>query len=97
MGFDNGIHQLIPDAGLAPPIEAVISRRIGAVTLWQITPRRTRSQHPENAVQYGPVIFTARPRPTGRQDWFDDTPLKIADIVVDFPEFSGELSVLPGH
>ena len=45
--LDDGIHQAVPDARLAPAIEAVVGGRVGPVSLRQIAPRRACTQHPE--------------------------------------------------
>jgi hypothetical protein len=41
MSRRQGIHQAVPDTGLAPAIEAIVRRRIGAIALGQISPWRT--------------------------------------------------------
>ena len=52
------IHDLIPDACLPPADEAIVAGGMGSVAVWQIAPRRTRSQDPEYAVENAPVVHT---------------------------------------
>jgi len=54
--FDNGVHQTVPDAGLAPAIEAVVGGRVRPIALGQIAPRGAGSQHPKDAVQNAPIV-----------------------------------------
>lgn len=50
------IHHPIPDARFPPSHEAPVAGGARAVALRQAAPRRTRTQHPEDAVQHTPVI-----------------------------------------
>jgi hypothetical protein len=77
----HGIHQAVPDAGFPPAIEAIVSRRIGTVTLREVPPWSARSQHPEDAVHHPTIVLPLRPRPSPRQHWFDDRPFKVCQIV----------------
>jgi hypothetical protein len=60
MRLADGIHQSIPDACFAPAIEAVVSRRVGAITLRQIPLRRPRPQHPKHAIHDPTVVLAPR-------------------------------------
>jgi len=42
MCLRHGIHQAVPDAGFPPAIEAIVSRRIGTVTLGEVPPWSAR-------------------------------------------------------
>jgi len=75
------IHQPIPDAGFAPAIEAIVGRRVRAVALRQVAPRRTSSQYPENAVHHPAIILALGPRSAPRQHPFDDRPLRIRQVI----------------
>lgn len=48
---------LIPDALLPPPVEAVGDGRPGAVSLRQIPPRSTGTQDPEDAIHHSTKIL----------------------------------------
>lgn len=52
----DGVHHPIPHAGLPPSHEAVVAGGARTVAFGQVTPWRTRSKHPENAVQHAAVI-----------------------------------------
>src|SRR5919205_3347610 len=43
MGLGHGVHQPVPDPGLAPPVEAIVGGRIRPVALRQIAPWRSSS------------------------------------------------------
>ena len=87
--LDDGVHQAIPDARLAPAIEAVVGRRVRPVTLGQIAPRRARAQHPEDAVENTPVVLRFGASPVGRQERLDSAPLEVGEIVAHDPSSYG--------
>jgi hypothetical protein len=75
------VHDAIPDACLAPAVEAVVAGRIGPVALWQIPPGHARAQDPEDAVQDPPVVDPGHaPRLVGQQG-LDHRPFEIGQIV----------------
>jgi hypothetical protein len=84
-GLDDGVHQAVPDAGLAPAVEAVVGRGAGAVSLGQIAPWRSRAQHPEDAIENATVPLRPHATPALRQKRFDDTPLGVAQVVAHDP------------
>ena len=67
VGRDDGVHQALPHPCLAPAVEAVVAGRVGPVILRQVTPRRPRAQHPENAAQHSPVVYPRHPARLVRQ------------------------------
>ena len=77
----HGIHQPVPDTGFSPAVKAIVGRRVGTVALGQVSPRGTRSQHPEDAVHHPPVIFALGAGTPLRQNRFDNAPLKITQVV----------------
>jgi len=83
--FDDGVHQTIPDAVLAPAIEAVVGRRVGPVASGQIAPRGAGTQHPENAVENTPIVLRLRTAPVHRQQRLDDAPLEVGQVVAHDP------------
>lgn len=85
VGLDDGIHQPIPDAGLAPTIEAVVRSRVGPVSLRHIPPGRAGAQHPEDAVQDATVFLWLAASPTRRQVLLDHAPLEVGKIVAHGP------------
>ena len=44
-----GIKDLMPDALAAPPVEAIVDRRVGAVLDRTVSPSRTASKHVDDA------------------------------------------------
>ena len=91
----HSIHQPVPDAGLAPAIEAIVGGRIRPVALRQIAPWCSGSQNPENAVEDAPVVSSSGPRTSLRQNRFDDAPLVIREIVAhDASSAAGQLESL---
>ncbi len=59
VSLSNPVYYLVPNAGLAPPIEAIVDRCARAVPRRQIPPRRTRAQNPEYPVQNPPIVNTS--------------------------------------
>ena len=60
--LDDGIHQAIPDACLAPAVEAIVGGRVRPVSLRQIAPGRASAKHPEDAVENTPIVPRFGPR-----------------------------------
>lgn len=58
VSFGNSVHDAVPDACLAPAVEAIVAGRVRAITLRQIAPRRAQAQHPEDAIQHASVVNT---------------------------------------
>src|ERR1051325_427537 len=50
VGLADGGHDVVPDAGFAPPHKAVVAGRVRPELLWQGPPRCPRTQYPEDAV-----------------------------------------------
>lgn len=50
IGSGDSIHHPIPNARLSPSNEAVVAGGARAITLGQVSPWRTGSKHPEDAV-----------------------------------------------
>ncbi len=50
------VHNPVPDAGLAPAVEAVVAGRVRPVALQQVAPWRARAQNPKNPVQDPSVV-----------------------------------------
>src|SRR6266568_3641424 len=48
------IHDLVPHSSPAPANEAIVAGGVRAKVLRQITPRRTRTQNPKDAVDHAP-------------------------------------------
>ena len=85
VALDDGIHQPIPDAGLAPAVETIVGRRVRPISFRQIAPRGAAAQHPENAVEHTPVGLSARSRLPFGQHRLDDAPLEVRQIVAHDP------------
>ncbi len=81
VGFHDGIHQLVPDAGFPPAIEAVVDRRVGTIALRQISLRRACAKDVEHAVHDLPIVPRLRPASIHRQKRIDDAPLEFREIV----------------
>jgi hypothetical protein len=74
---------LVPDAGLAPALEAAVNRRPAAIPFRQIAPRRTRAQDPENAVDDRAMVAVrpSGPRLLRRKQWFQPLPLFVRQVM----------------
>jgi hypothetical protein len=69
--------QLLPDASLTPPREAVVNRLGRPVLGRTILPATAASLHVHDAAQYAPIIATRRTRLVSRQSRFYLRPLRI--------------------
>lgn len=85
VSLDNGVHQTVPDAGLAPAIEAVVCARVRPVALGQIAPRGAGPQHPKDAVENTPVLSRFGTPAIPRQNRFDNAPLEVGEVVAHDP------------
>jgi hypothetical protein len=77
----DSVHQPVPDACLAPSIEAVVAGGAWTVALGQVAPRRTGPQHPENAIQYAPVIDARHASGLIGLQRLDHAPLEVGQII----------------
>lgn len=75
----DGSQDAVPDARTSPPHEPVVAGRVGAVSLWQIPPRCSRPQDPEDAIQDPSVVHTRDASRLAGQDRFDETPLGVSE------------------
>ena len=85
VSLGDGVHQPVPDPGLAPAVEAVVGRCVRPISLRQIAPSRAAAEHPEDAVEHAPVVLAARPRLTLGQNRLNDAPLEVRQIVAHDP------------
>ena len=87
----DGVHHPIPHACFPPSNEAVAAGGARAVTLRQVAPRRTRTQHPEDAVQHTPVIDARHASRLVRQQRFDHAPLDVGQVISANADAESEL------
>jgi hypothetical protein len=52
-----------------------------AIALGQVAPRRTRAQHPEDAIQHPSVIDTRHASRLIGQKWLDHAPLEVRQVI----------------
>lgn len=83
--FDNGVHQAIPDARLAPAVEAIVGRRVRPVALGQIAPWCASAQYPKNAVQNPAIVARLGAPSVHRQKRLDNAPLEVGQVVAHDP------------
>src|SRR5215203_658750 len=72
MGASENVHDLGPDARSSPANEAIVSSGVRAEVVWQIAPRCSRSQDPEDTIEDTTVVhprhaawFVGQHRPDG--------------------------------
>lgn len=83
--LDDRIHQAIPDAGLAPPVEAIVGGRVWPIPFWQIAPRGARPQHPKDAVEDPAIVARLGAPSVHRQKRLDNAPLEVGQVVAHDP------------
>src|SRR3546814_11567194 len=77
VGGSDGVHQVVPYACLPPSGEAVVTGGTWAIALRQVAPRRTGTQHPEDAVQHAPIIDARHPSRLVGQQRLDHAPPEV--------------------
>ena len=90
----DGVHQPVPYACLPPSIEAVVTGCARAVALWQVAPRRTGSQHPEDAVQHAPVIDARHASRLVGQQRLDHAPLEVGQVISAHADAESEFNAI---
>src|SRR6266700_3304081 len=91
------IHDLVPHSSTAPANEAIVAGGVRAKVLRQITPRRTRTQNPKDAVEHAPVIYTGHAARLVRQERLDGGPFIIGEFVAHDSRLQfGSLNHAPG-
>ena len=83
--LDDSIHQPIPDASLAPAVEAIVGGGVRAVPLRQIAPRCTGAQHPKDAIEDPAIVARLATSTVLGKNGFDDTPLEVGQVVAHDP------------
>lgn len=87
----DGLHHTAPEPGFPPAHEAVVTGGAWAIALRQVSPRRTRSQHPEDAVQHTAVIDAWDASRLVGQQRFDHTPFEVGQIISAHAELESEI------
>ena len=85
VGLHDGIHQAIPDSGLAPPVEPIVGGRVRPVPLRQVAPGGAGAQHPKDAVENAAIFARLAASTVLGKKWFDDTPFEICQVVAHDP------------
>jgi len=75
------IHDLVPDASLPPPNEAIVTSGAWTIGCWQIAPWRTRAQNPKDAIEHATVIYPPNAARLVRQHRLDRGPFVVAEFV----------------
>jgi hypothetical protein len=81
MAGSKRIHDLVPDASLPPPNEAIVTSGPRAIGLWQVAPWCTRAQNPKDAIEHATVIYTPNAARLVGQHRLDRGPFIIAEFV----------------
>ncbi len=81
MGGGDGVHHSIPHTCFSPSREAVVAGRARAIAIGQVTPRRTGSQHPEDAVQHTSVIYAGHASRLVGQLRLDHAPFEVSQVI----------------
>src|ERR1700738_2057100 len=75
------VHDLVPDASLPPPNEAIVTGGARTIGRWQISPWRTRAQNPKDAIEHATVIYPPNAARLVGQHRLDRGPFIIAEFV----------------
>jgi hypothetical protein len=87
----DNVHQPVPHACLSPSHEAIVAGGTRTITLGQVAPWRTRSQHPEDAVQHAAVIHARHASRLVGQQRLDHAPLEIGQVIPAHIDSESEL------
>lgn len=87
MRVGDGVHDPVPVACVAPPVEAIIDRCRWAIFAKQIGPRDAGVQDVENAVDHAAVINPLLAARFVRQDRFGEFSFQIAPLASSRPLF----------
>src|SRR5579863_1342257 len=74
-----------PDALAAPPIEAVVDRRVRSIVGRAIAPARTRTQHVHDPADDSSIVDTARATPATGHQRLNPLPFRIAQPIELLP------------
>src|ERR1700733_5423868 len=75
-----------PNALVAPTIEAVVDRRVGAVVGWAIPPPRTRTQHVHDPADDPAIIDAMRAAPAAWRQRLNPRPLRVTPPIDWLPQ-----------
>lgn len=88
----DGVHHPIPHACFAPSYKAVVAGRARAIAFRQVAPRRTGTQHPEDAVQHAPVVHARHASGLVGQQRLDHAPFEVGQIISAMPTLNQTLT-----
>ena len=74
-------HDACPDPRSPPTNETIVAGCAGAIGVWKIAPRRTRSQYPEDAIENTPVIHAGNAARLIREHHSNGTPFAVGKLV----------------
>ena len=77
----DSVHKLIPDTLLAPAVETVVAGRVRPVAFRQVPPGGPGAEHPQDAVQYTPVVHSRYASGLVGQQRLDHAPLEVGQVV----------------
>ena len=81
VGSGDGVHHPIPYARFSSAHEAIVTGGTRAITLRQIAPWRTGTQHPEDTVQNAAIIDARNTSRLVGQQRLNDASLEVGQIV----------------
>lgn len=90
MGGGDGPHHPIPHARFPPSYKAVVAGGARTIALGQIAPRRTGSQHPEDAVQHPAVIDARHASGLVGQQRLDHAPFEVSQVIAAHADAESE-------
>lgn len=80
---DQALEHLLPDTLGRPAGEPLVHAFVGSVVRWQVAPACPGAQHPQHAIDEGPVVgrCTARIAGLARKEVLDPLPLGLGQLV----------------
>ena len=81
MGAGKRGHELDPHARPSPANEPIVAGGVWAEDVWQVAPRRPRSQDPEDAIEDTTVIHSWQQHRLIRQHRLNGRPLVVREFV----------------
>lgn len=81
MSGGDGVHHPVPNTCLPPSHEAVVAGGSRAIPFREVTPRRTGSQNPEDAVQHAAIVDAGHASEFVGQKRLDHAPFEVGQII----------------
>lgn len=94
MDFGDGVHEAVPHTCFPPSHEAIVAGGAWAISLRQVSPWSSRSQHPEDTVEHPTVVDTRHTTRFVGEMRLDRAPFEVGQIISAHEESESDFAAI---